>query len=366
MHGIAIAFSLSLLASLVAAVAVEEPVGVLAKQCDFTLGGRRFDMCPVFEGKDRGWTVSREQQTPPTITKTEYRISFQGPLKRNRKIASYEQCPDGTWICKTVTNTRPKHDGEEPRVLQVISVAGELSISDDESGSGASEYVPGLNITAKLVPADTETKHDILHLHLHGGYYTRLQQKADFQFICDHNAEEPTSPTIGWDWRGTHTFEWRTKHACGQAMSAPPPNEPVSPTQPPPDDDAPPKDVEDDDTPGEKKLLDPGFFGGRSRRSVVTMFASASLICAIVFLVYFPPRRLRRFLTSYVKAHPRVMRSHVGERVLVRWAREDFAIGPGEEDVMINAEAAALAEQIPLKPAPRRPVVSNYQYGSAI
>ncbi len=88
MHGTAIAFSLSLLASLAAAAAVEEPVGILAKQCKFALGDRHFDMCPVFEGNEGGWTVSRERQTPPTVTKDEYRISFQGPLKRSKKIAS--------------------------------------------------------------------------------------------------------------------------------------------------------------------------------------------------------------------------------------------------------------------------------------
>ncbi|KAH9912464.1 uncharacterized protein B0H18DRAFT_1053838 [Fomitopsis serialis] len=376
MLGPAFALAVPLLGSLASAASTgvaAESLNALTRHCQFTLGNRRFDLCPVFEGNDGGWTVGFERSTPPTVTKAEYRISFAGPLKTTKWTPHDEQCPDGTWVCKIISNVRPKREGESPRVLQVIPVAGDISGSlpkKDDGGDGfaGEEYQPGLNVTAKLVPADENTRHDILHIHLHGGYYVYKQQKADFQFICDHQAEEPTKPSIYWNWNGTHTFEWRTKHACGQAMTAPDDDSP--PPTPPkhnPGSDEPPKDSEDDDVPGDKKILDPDFLYGQTRRSIMTIFASSALVVIVVtYLVQRPPARLRRFALSYMKTHPWLMHSRVGERMLMRWAREDLIFDAGEEDVMINGptnvrSAVGLDEGIPLKPSPRRP----NNYGSA-
>lgn len=72
-------------------------------------------------------------------------------------------------------------------------------------------------------------------------------------------------------------------------------------------------------------------------------------------------------ITKYVKTHPWLLRSRVGERVLVRWAYEDFSVDGAEEDTMVNDREfegmIALDEQIPLKPSPRRTVTVSY--GSA-
>ncbi|PCH37043.1 hypothetical protein WOLCODRAFT_140694 [Wolfiporia cocos MD-104 SS10] len=369
----AIAALVPLCRSLAAAAATGQSLTTLAKSCRFTLDNQKFDLCPVFEGNDGGWTVAHSRQTPPTVTKTEYKISFQGPLKRSKKVSDDEQCPEGAWVCMIVTNTRPKNEDEEPRVLQVVPVAGELSLPKPKEGDDfvAEEYQPGINMTAKLVPATQKTKHDILHVHLHGGYYVHKQQKADFQFVCDHKAEEPTNPTTLWNWNGTHTFEWRTKHACGERLSKDPPPPPPPPSDEPEEDpDEPPKDSEDDEVPGKKhKLLDPDQIAERSRQSMMRVLASsAAFMLVIMYLVYFPPRRLRRYITSYVKTHPRLLRSRVGERVLVRWSHEDFPVfDASEEDTMVNTnaeyEGIGTDEQIPLKPSPRRSVLANY--GSA-
>ncbi|KZT64737.1 hypothetical protein DAEQUDRAFT_732285 [Daedalea quercina L-15889] len=385
MLGPAFALAAPLLGSLASAAATgvaAESLDTLARRCQFTLGNRRFDLCPVFEGKDEGWILGFEQSTPPTVTKREYRISFAGPLKSTKWSPRDEQCPEGTWICSIISNMRPNRENEEPRVLQVVPVAGDISSSFPDEGDGgdgaggdggdgiaAEKYQPGLNITAKLVPADENTRqrHDVLHIHLHGGYYVNKQQKADFQFICDHKADDPSNPTISWNWGGTHAFEWRTKHACSQDMSVPDKDSsPPSRTHP----DGPPNDSEDDAVPGDSTMLDPDFLYGHTRRSIMTILASSALFVFIAtYLLHHPPAWLRRFVLSYMKTHPWLMHSRVGERVLMRWAREDLIFDAGEEDVMVNGPvwpgvraAAGIDEGIPLKPAPR-PTPNNY--GSA-
>ncbi|KAI0929449.1 hypothetical protein AcV7_005300 [Taiwanofungus camphoratus] len=365
----ALVFALAALFSLAAATG--RTLESLAKQCRFSLDHRRYDLCPILEGNAGGWTIEHERQTPPTITKTVYRIGLTEPLKKEDGVPNHEQCPEGTWVCMTISNRRPKHDDESPRVLQAVPIAGELSIPNKGDSLAVEDYYPGLNITAKLVPTDDERR-DILHVRLHGGYYVHKQQKADFQFICDHKAEEPTTPSASWNFNGTYAFTWRTKHACSQALpgrtSTATPAKPTKAPESEPDPDAPPKDDESEGD--ERKLIDPDIIAGRSRRSMMTAFlSSAAVIFLVMYTVYFPPRRLQHFITSYVKSHPSLLRSRVGERVLVRWAHEDFGLEAGEEDVMVNAdgqfEALAMDEQIPLKPSPRRSAALA-NYGSAL
>ena len=138
------------------------------------------------------------------------------------------QCPDGTWICQTstrsshpalvhahirltVSNRRPRHDGEEPRVLQVVPVAGAMHLPN------VTHYRPGVNVTAKLTPAgkNSQCKHlrnvchhgaelmeaslraaRVLHVRLHGGHYMYGPQKADFQFLCDRDVDEVRSSRL--------------------------------------------------------------------------------------------------------------------------------------------------------------------------
>lgn len=85
-------FFLSLVSAILAVsvLAADEEV---AKHCRFTLEGQNFDLCPIFKaGKEAGgWTVVSERQTPPTVTKTQYKISFNGPLPRNDSLPSHIQ-----------------------------------------------------------------------------------------------------------------------------------------------------------------------------------------------------------------------------------------------------------------------------------
>lgn len=72
------------------AVQLEES---LVKTCDFKIGGHHFKLCPLFEGdwKSRFKQLEWEEQTPPTVTKTVYKMSLAGPLKVDKTLPEHEQ-----------------------------------------------------------------------------------------------------------------------------------------------------------------------------------------------------------------------------------------------------------------------------------
>ncbi|KAI8986763.1 autophagy-related protein 27-domain-containing protein [Trametes punicea] len=332
----------------------------LTKQCQFVLGGQAFDLCPILEGNDGGWSIETERKTPPTVTKTSYRINLKGPLEKDADAPRHEQCPSGTWICQTITNRRPYHPDEEPRVLQIVPVAGAMNLPN------VTRYHPGLNITAQLAPpSGEEAKHDVLHIRLHGGWYVYGPQKADIRFFCDHSVDEPSSPRHAWTWNGTHTFNWRTKQACGKQLSpkisstvrATPTAAPDAPSDSEPvEDDAPPID---DETPEDDLTKAHPISGRASRSKLALLLSSFTAVLVLAYLAWFPPARVRQYVTRFLKAHPRLARFRVGEHVLVRWAYEDleldnsYGYADSEEDVMVNFAPEADPEGIPLKPSPR-------------
>lgn len=65
----------------------------LVKSCDFRIGGHHFKLCPMFEGdwKSRFKYLQWEEQTPPTVTKTTYKMSLGGPLRVNNTLPEHEQ-----------------------------------------------------------------------------------------------------------------------------------------------------------------------------------------------------------------------------------------------------------------------------------
>ncbi|RDX54436.1 hypothetical protein OH76DRAFT_1397733 [Lentinus brumalis] len=331
-------------------------LGKLVGNCAFSIGNHNFDLCPVLDGNEGGWKVEFERRTPPTVTKTSYRIDLKAPLKKDEALPGHEQCPDGTWICQTISNRRPRHEDEEARVLQVVPVAGAMHLPN------ITRYRPGVNITAQYVAPRNDPNNRVLHVRLHGGYYVYGAQHADFQFVCDRGVDEPTAPTYSWTWNGTHTFQWRTRHACASMTAKPVPTKDRPPpqdsdedeTSPPPDEDEP------------EELVDGHPFSGRTARSMmILLLSSCTAVVTLAYLVWHPPPRVRQYVTRFVKAHPRVGRWRVGESVLLRWAHEDFEMGDdfgeGEEDTMVNfASEEEAGEGIPLKPSPRKGRWPNY------
>ena len=89
-----LALGLLVSAALVGAAEPQPPtvrLGSLAKRCSFQLGKTKFNLCPILEGNDGGWTVQWETRTPPTVTKTTYRIDLRGPLQRDANVPREEQ-----------------------------------------------------------------------------------------------------------------------------------------------------------------------------------------------------------------------------------------------------------------------------------
>ena len=134
MLGQAFALAAPLLGSLASASAAATPgvapesLDVLARRCQFTLGNRRFDLCPVFDGKAEGWTVVSERPTPPTVTKVEYRISFAGPLKASQWTPRDEQVRQ-KWCFRMEETCVPRSVAEAtasrcPSIVQLPSDGG--------------------------------------------------------------------------------------------------------------------------------------------------------------------------------------------------------------------------------------------------
>lgn len=114
-------------------------VDTSACKLSFPKAGRDYNLCPLFS--THGHTVgslSSEERTPPTITRTEIKWNFGGPLERIENTKESEQCPPGTWICMTVTNRRIVDHGKiPPRITRLVPIAGQLTASsehDDHDG----------------------------------------------------------------------------------------------------------------------------------------------------------------------------------------------------------------------------------------
>ncbi|KAJ7781012.1 autophagy-related protein 27-domain-containing protein [Mycena metata] len=289
----------------------------------FTLANLEFDLCPLF--LNNNLTISFREDTPPTLTSFRYAFGLDAPLKRDFQLPPDEQCPEGTRICLIVTNTRPKHPSEPARIFQVVPIASDAELTPK----------------AKLLPkVHADDSHEPLQVTFHGGLYNHQPQKASFQFHCDHDVNEPTFPKFSWQFNGTHSFTWRSKHACPRALPpgapAPPPDEPDidPPAMPPNDPDAGVGDSEP--ATGPPRLSTP--------------FAKPGVAILGVALFFFALRLLFRWNRLLSRARSRS--SSKGFRPsplnLVQWAREErleeYEIDAGEETPLTPNSSAPFTE----------------------
>ncbi|KAG7446723.1 uncharacterized protein BT62DRAFT_931291 [Guyanagaster necrorhizus] len=293
-----------------------DPSTLAPLQCSFQIDNDMFDLCPLITSHPGPLAISLDEETPPTRTRNSYSISLNGPLKLDVTLPAELQCPDGTWICLIVTNAWPNRPSESTRVTNVIPIAVD----------------PNLNPTAKLgAKAKLDDYHTPLQVTLHGGSYTsrNVRQKATFQFICDHDVEEPTEPEFAWSFNGTHAFTWKSKHACSSIVSG----SPTSPSEPDPDPPAEPP--HEPDLIGEVPVHQVGLLP-----LFLIFFAILSFI--VIRVVY--PRSRRR--VRHAKFRPSSSR-------LLEWAQQ-----AGFTDVDSDAESDefGIDEQIPL---------TRRMYGSA-
>lgn len=84
----------------------------------------------------------------------------------------------------------------------------------------------------------------------------------------------------------------------------------------------------------------------------------------IGFIIYNPPRAMRRAVSAYLKGHPSWLGFRVSEGVLVRWAHEEIDLDDGDEVVDGDDVSTFVDEDeyIPLKPSPRK--IGHISYGS--
>ncbi|TFK98533.1 hypothetical protein BDV98DRAFT_206981 [Pterulicium gracile] len=134
-----------------------------------------------------------------------------GGLKRDGTLPMELQCPENTWICLTVTNTRPSHPSEPTRVLQVVPVAGDLHLDPRHcrvDPTSRLELETANCSSQEGASAQLEEGPSALVVNLHGGFYTLHLQKAQFKFICDPNSKSTTvtTPELAWTFNGTRAF----------------------------------------------------------------------------------------------------------------------------------------------------------------
>jgi len=201
-------------------------------------------------------------------------------------------------------------------------------------------YYPGLNITAQMGRLN-DTEDAALEVRLNGGYYVDRPQSATIFFICDQDNDENLL-RFSHASDGNHHFDWSSKHFCSTR----------DPEQEP-----------------EEELISPQVGDHSSGRVWTILLSSGCAVGILAYLVYKPPKALKRRLQSYIRDHPSLLRFRVGENVLVRWAHEELELEAGEEDHMINDEGTDyfdIDEQIPLKPSPRKGLGGRlHGYGAA-
>ncbi|KAG7086773.1 hypothetical protein E1B28_002703 [Marasmius oreades] len=197
--------------------------------CSFNIKNFKYDLCPLLGSHVRNLKLTISEDTPPTLTRKMYQISLEGALTRDGTLPAELQCPGGTWICLIVTNTRPNHDSEPTRILQVVPIAA------------VNQRTGPLTPKFKLLRTDNDTDNDnkstprsiSLRMSLNGGIYTGQKQKAVFVFECDRSRERaertsgiPSTPKFSWSFNGTHTFNWKSVYACPDTLVSPHPPAP--------------------------------------------------------------------------------------------------------------------------------------------
>ncbi|EKM53284.1 uncharacterized protein PHACADRAFT_210981 [Phanerochaete carnosa HHB-10118-sp] len=320
-------------------------LGSLIDQCQFMVDGHSFNLCPLFQEKKVRFT-GFTKETPPTITSSWYSISFDGSLPYNTSKSADYQCPPGTWICMTAWNRHKNQSWREGRLLNTIPVAGAMS-TDNNPIIKDGEYKPGVEVTARMVPSwvGGSGGRDVLSISLHGGYYVDAPQFAAFHFVCTAEHEN-SKPEHAHTHDGSHYFAWKTPHACHSRQAVPPPGSPA----------------------GEQDLAPPSWSDRSSAGYWTLLLTSAGAVGIIAYLIYAPPRPLRRRVQQYLKAHPALLRFRVGEGVLVRWAHEDVLLEDLDDEATVvhgdDVHFADEEEQIPLKPSPHRARSGYITYGS--
>ncbi|KAK6352957.1 hypothetical protein TWF696_004949 [Orbilia brochopaga] len=144
----------------------------------------------------------------PSETKKTYTINPNGEIEWEKDVDKANRCADGTQVCLVEW---PWHDGKaDPAPLHIIPIANAKSSKDSEP-----EYA---------ILRDSDKKVLGLNVTLHGGEYAygeeKFKQSAVVEFLCDEKEDgngDDALKVVGYD-RSTLRLEWKTKHACENAL----------------------------------------------------------------------------------------------------------------------------------------------------
>ncbi|KAF8880648.1 hypothetical protein BD779DRAFT_1071265 [Infundibulicybe gibba] len=338
----------------------------LAADCQFDLGARRFDLCPLTQS-GHIWRVPGDIGEVGSRPRRVYHVDLGGMSidqnnndDNNGDMVAWESgCPPGSWIC--LSEIGPT----DPETQLFRPIAGKIRPASALVDQGVNAIV---SISDEAVPAS-------LNLFMVGGLSATdgKPQYARIEFRCDPEHEELAFSGIEEN-IGVHAFIWRTKYGCGATVKSNPIH--ILEDETPEGDEPPPSDTEGDskeseESDGEGELLDPND-GRTSRRSIAAIILITGTVIIAIGIIISSPKR-RHFIISHIPAIPRgIPKSFsVGEHTLLRWAEEDMSLelGRGDEDTMVNAESwedewVGDSEYIPLKPSPRRGLGRVRDYGT--
>jgi len=145
-------------------------------------------------------TVSRTRTTPPTTMVDSVTFNICADLKM-QDVLEGDQCPSGTRVCMTKTNTK----GDVPRIISVVPIAQTVSLD------------------AKYSPISSPKG---LNLLLHGGNYPEASspaQSLNLTLLCSTETSKPTFTS----YNGSQLqIEWSAPAGCGSTGSGDAPSTP--------------------------------------------------------------------------------------------------------------------------------------------
>ncbi|KAJ1956677.1 type II membrane protein [Dipsacomyces acuminosporus] len=210
------------------------------------VAGFAYDLSPLA----REVALESNSTTPPTVTSTKYVVNPCAPLKAQPdSVPKIDRCPEGSWICRSVTNYK---ENEKPRLTEVNAVAG-----------GSKNGEPTLRATASGNEKPAE-----FHWSMDGAEVQKVKWSADIKFVCNKNAKNEDLPKILSLKDGVLSLEWSVPAACALGDDKGKDGDKKQPD----------KDKGKD---GDKKPSGGGFFSG-----LFTMFFVIFLLYVVLGVLY--------------------------------------------------------------------------------
>ncbi|KAG2220054.1 hypothetical protein INT45_007298, partial [Circinella minor] len=164
------------------------------------------------------FTISQDEQTPPSTTTNEVKINICDELPTPDKTEAKDFCDKGAYICR---RSIVKRD-DQKIIHQIQTVAGEFEKDKlNPSFKAADDNQDFTQSGSKII------------LSLNGGKYNNQGQSAQVTFECDASQQRndnPSEPTLTSYQGNVMSLNWKTVFACGikegDAPSTPPPAPP--------------------------------------------------------------------------------------------------------------------------------------------